>query len=137
MRPATNIDPQGQKEHLVSAFGSLTGASCDALFSHLTQQWRDLFNARYDVILYDLTSTYFESDPPENCGNKTQFGYSRDHRPDCVQIVIGLVVTPHGFPLGYEIFAGNTRDTNTLRTFLGRLGMRLPTQTPPCIYSHE
>lgn len=93
----------------------------DALFSHLTQQWRDLFNAGYDVILYDLTSTYFECDPPETSGSKKQFGYSRDRRFDCVQVVIGLVVTPQGLPLGYEIFPGNTRDTSTLRTFLDRI----------------
>ncbi len=93
----------------------------DALFSHLTKQWRNLFNARYDVLLYDLTSTYFECDPPETPDSKKRFGYSRDHRPDCVQVVIGLVVTPQGFPLGYEIFPGNTRDTSTLRMFLDRI----------------
>jgi transposase len=93
----------------------------DALFSYLTEKWRDLFNARYDVILYDLTSTYFECDPPETSDSKKWFGYSRDRRPDCVQVVIGLVVTPQGLPLGYEIFPGNTRDTSTLRTFLDRI----------------
>jgi len=93
----------------------------EALFSHLTQQWRNLFNARYDVILYDLTSTYFECDPPETADSKKRFGYSRDRRPDCVQVVIALVVTPEGFPLGYEIFSGNTRDTATLRHFLDRI----------------
>lgn len=93
----------------------------EALFSHLTQQWRNLFNARYDVILYDLTSTYFECDPPETADSKKRFGYSRDRRPDCVQVVIALVVTPEGFPLGYEIFPGNTRDTATLRHFLDRI----------------
>jgi transposase len=92
-----------------------------ALFSHLTQQWRNLFDARYDVLLYDLTSTYFECDPPETSDSKKCFGYSRDRRPDCVQVVIGLVVTPQGFPLGYEIFPGNTRDTSTLRMFLDRI----------------
>lgn len=93
----------------------------DALFSHLTEQWRNLFNMSYDLLLYDLTSTYFECDPPETPDNKKRFGYSRDRRPDCVQVVIGLVITPQGFPLGYEIFAGNTRDTSTLRTFLDRI----------------
>jgi len=92
-----------------------------ALFSHLTEQWRHLFNARYDVLLYDLTSTYFECDPPEATDSKKRFGYSRDHRPDCVQVVIALVVTPEGFPLGYEIFPGNTRDMATLRLFLDRI----------------
>ena len=81
----------------------------------------NLFDARYDVLLYDLTSTYFECDPPETSDSKKCFGYSRDRRPDCVQVVIGLVVTPQGFPLGYEIFPGNTRDTSTLRMFLDRI----------------
>ena len=93
----------------------------DALFSHLTEQWRNLFNASYDLLLYDLTSTYFECDPPETPDSKKRFGYSRDRRPDCIQVVIGLVITPQGFPLGYEIFAGNTRDTSTLRAFLDRI----------------
>lgn len=93
----------------------------EALFSHLTQQWRDLFNASYDILLYDLTSTYFECDPPETSHSKKRFGYSRDRRPDCVQVVIALIVTPQGFPLGYEIFPGNTRDTATLRLFLDRI----------------
>src|SRR6202040_3645396 len=64
-----------------------------AVFDHLTGRWRDLFNISYDVLLYDLTSTYFEADPPFPEGDKRRFGYSRDHRPDCVQIVIALVVT--------------------------------------------
>jgi len=93
----------------------------EALFSHLTTQWRNLFNASYDLLLYDLTSTYFECDPPETSESKKRFGYSRDRRPDCVQVVIGLVMTPQGFPLGYEIFPGHTRDTSTLRTFLDRI----------------
>ena len=93
----------------------------DALFSHLTEQWRNLFNASYALLLYDLTSTYFECDPPETPDSKKRFGYSRDRRPDCIQVVIGLVITPQGFPLGYEIFAGNTRDTSTLRAFLDRI----------------
>jgi hypothetical protein len=70
-----------------------------AVFDHLTGRWRDLFNISYDVLLYDLTSTYFEADPPFPEGDKRRFGYSRDHRPDCVQIVIALVVTPEGLPL--------------------------------------
>jgi hypothetical protein len=59
-----------------------------AVFDHLTGRWRDLFNISYDVLLYDLTSTYFEADPPFPEGDKRRFGYSRDHRPDCVQILI-------------------------------------------------
>jgi hypothetical protein len=90
-----------------------------ALFSHLTERWRTLFDARYDVLLYDLTSTYFESDPPFS--DKRQFGYSRDKRPDCVQVVIALVVTPDGFPLAYEVLAGNTSDKTTLEDFLSKI----------------
>ena len=79
-----------------------------AVFDHLVGRWRDLFNISYDVLLYDLTSTYFEADPPFPEGDKRRFGYSRDHRPDCVQIVIALVVTPEGLPLAYEVLPGNT-----------------------------
>jgi transposase len=92
-----------------------------AVFDHLTTRWRDLFNISYDVLLYDLTSTYFESDPPFPEGDKRRFGYSRDHRPDCVQIIIALVVTPEGLPLAYEVLPGNTADKTTLRGFLDRI----------------
>jgi hypothetical protein len=92
-----------------------------ALFDHLVGRWRDLFNVSFDVLLYDLTSTYFESDPPEDDEDKRRHGYSRDHRPDCVQVVIALVVTPEGFPLAYEVLAGNTRDCTTLQDFLARI----------------
>ena len=92
-----------------------------ALFDHLTDRWRDLFNARFDLLLYDLTSTYFEAEPPFPDGDKRRFGYSRDHRPDCVQVVVALVVTPEGLPLAYEILPGNTSDKTTLRDFLERI----------------
>ena len=94
----------------------------DALFAHLVGRWRDLFNARFDVLLYDLTSTYFEIDAaqlPE--GDKRRHGYSRDHRPDCPQVVIALVVTPEGLPLAYEVLPGNTADNQTLRQFLSKI----------------
>ena len=94
----------------------------DALFSHLMARWRDLFNANFDVLLYDLTSTYFEinaSDLAE--GDKRRHGYSRDKRPDCPQVVIALVVTPDGLPLAYEVLPGNTADCTTLRMFLARI----------------
>ncbi len=93
-----------------------------ALFSHLTERWRDLFNASFDVLLYDLTSTYFEvnaSDLPED--SKRRHGYSRDKRPDCPQFVIALVVTPDGLPLAYEVLPGNTADCKTLRSFLAKI----------------
>ena len=93
----------------------------EALFDHLTQRWKDLFNAKFDVLLYDLTSTYFESDPPFPEGDKRKYGYSRDKRFDCVQVVIALIVTPEGFPLAYEVMAGNTADNTTLRGFLKKI----------------
>jgi hypothetical protein len=92
-----------------------------ALFDHLTGRWRDLFNLSYEVLLYDLTTTYFESDPPQDDKDKRRFGYSRDKRSDCVQVVIALVVTPQGFPLAYEVMAGNTQDSSTLREFLDKI----------------
>jgi len=78
-----------------------------------------MFNAGYDVLLYDLTSTYFECDPPGH--GKRKHGYSRDKRFDCVQVVIALVVTPEGLPLAYEVMDGNTSDRTTLRQFLDKI----------------
>lgn len=92
-----------------------------ALFDHLVNRWRDLFNVSFEVLLYDLTSTYFESDPPEDEKDKRRFGYSRDKRSDCVQVVIALIVTPQGFPLAYEVLAGNTADNTTLKEFLHKI----------------
>ena len=92
-----------------------------AVFDHLTDRWRDLFNVSFDVLLYDLTSTYFECDPPQADDAKRRFGHSRDKRSDCVQVVIALVVTPEGLPLAYEVLAGNTTDNTTLRDFLARI----------------
>ena len=92
-----------------------------AVFDHLVKRWRDLFNARFDVLLYDLTSTYFEADPPFAEDDKRRHGHSRDHRPDCVQVVIALVVTPEGLPIAYEVLSGNTADKTTLRDFLSKI----------------
>jgi len=92
-----------------------------ALFDHLVGRWRDLFNASFEVLLYDLTSTYFESEPPQDENDKRRFGHSRDKRSDCVQVVIALIVTPQGFPLAYEVLAGNTLDKTTLREFLQKI----------------
>jgi len=92
-----------------------------ALFSHLTERWQDLFGAKFDVLLYDLTSTYFESSQPSDEKDKRRYGYSRDKRPDCLQVVIALIVTPEGFPLAYEVLAGNTSDKTTLREFLHKI----------------
>jgi transposase len=93
----------------------------EELFKYLRQRWQDEFGAQFDVLLYDLTSTYFESDPPFPEGDKRRFGYSRDKRPDCVQVVIALIVTPEGYPLAYEVLAGNTSDKTTLKQFLEKI----------------
>jgi len=93
----------------------------EELFKYLQGRWRDEFGAKFDVLLYDLTSTYFESDPPFPQSDKRRFGYSRDKRPDCVQVIIALIVTPEGYPLAYEVLAGNTSDRTTLRQFLEKI----------------
>jgi hypothetical protein len=91
----------------------------DGLHRHLVEQWRTLFDAKFDILLYDLTSTYFEGQCKEI--PKARHGYSRDGRPDCRQVVIALVVTPDGLPLAYEVLAGNTSDKTTLKTFLDKI----------------
>jgi transposase len=108
-------------EHALYACHDLLLEHKTALFDHLVGRWRDLFNISFDVLLYDLTSTYFEIDPPLSDEDKRQFGYSRDHRSDCVQVVIALIITPEGFPLAYEVLAGNTADNTTLKDFLARI----------------
>jgi transposase len=94
------------------------------LFTFLARRWQDLFGATYDLLLYDLTSTYFESNPPDDEGDPRRFGYSRDHRPDCVQVVLALVITPEGFPLAYEMLPGNTAEATTLPAFLAQIEAR-------------
>ena len=89
------------------------------LFRYLQKRWQDLFQAEFEVLLYDLTSTYFECDPPAS--GKRRFGYSRDKRPDCVQVIIALVVTPDGLPLAYEVMQGNTSEKTTLKAFLKKI----------------
>ena len=91
----------------------------DELFRHLQSRWKDLFAADFDVLLYDLTSTYFEGLCEQN--PKALHGYSRDGRGDCRQVVIALIVTPQGLPLAYEVMPGNTSDRATLRTFLDKI----------------
>ena len=90
-----------------------------ALFQHLQERWQDLFQAQFDVLLYDLTSTYIEGEGEEI--PKAKYGYSRDQRFDCQQVVIALVITPEGFPLAYEVMEGNTTDRTTLRGFLEKI----------------
>ncbi len=90
-----------------------------AFFTVLKSRWQSLFGVSFEVLLYDLTSTYFESDPPAS--GKRAFGYSRDKRPDCVRLVIALIITPEGLPLAYEVMAGNTADNTTLAGFLAKI----------------
>src|SRR5689334_14394540 len=90
-----------------------------ALFQHLRECWQDLFQAQFEVLLYDLTSTYIEGEGEEI--PKAQYGYSRDQRFDAKQVVIALVITPEGFPLAYEVMDGNTSDRTTLRSFLDKI----------------
>lgn len=92
-----------------------------ALFAHLRARWQDLFAASFEILLYDLTSTYFESPPPDDDSDKRRHGYSRDKRSDCVQVVIALIVTPEGFPLAYEVLPGNTSDKTTLPDMLRKI----------------
>jgi len=99
----------------------------EALFVHLRQRWSDLFGATFDVLLYDLTSTYFECDAPEDATDPRRFGYSRDKRSDCVQVIVALVVTPEGLPLAYEMLPGNTADKTTLRGMLQLIQRRYGT----------
>jgi transposase len=89
------------------------------LFLWLRQKWADLFQADFEVLLYDLTSTYFEGAMEQN--PKAKYGHSRDQRTDCLQVVIALVITPDGFPLAYEVMNGNTSDRATLRGFLDKI----------------
>jgi len=88
----------------------------EALEKHLTGKWKDLFGATFEVLLYDLTSSYFEGQEKEV--DKARRGYSRDHRGDCLQLVLAVVVTPEGFPLSYEVFAGDRADVTTLEEVL-------------------
>jgi len=89
------------------------------LFAHLQQRWKTLFDVSFDVLLYDLTSTYVEGEAELN--PKAKRGYSRDGRPDCKQVVVALVITPEGFPLAYEVMDGNTSDKTTLGGFLEKI----------------
>jgi len=96
----------------------------DALFKFLVRRWGELFGAKFDVLLYDLTSTYFETDEDRGPDDLRQFGYSRDKRGDCRQVVIALIVTPEGFPLSYEVMGGGTADSTTLSGLLDRIEHR-------------
>ncbi len=94
----------------------------EALEQHLKGKLGTLFGLEYDLLLYDITSTYFEGTAARN--PQAQRGYSRDHRPDCKQVLIGLVVTRDGYPLGYEVFAGNRNDGTTVKEIVRRMETR-------------
>jgi len=93
----------------------------EKLFSYLRERWAEMFGAKFEVLLYDLTSTYFESDSLDNGNSKKKYGHSRDKRPDCVQVIVALIVTPDGLPLAYEVMSGNTAEKTTLRDFLAKI----------------
>jgi len=107
-----------EKDRLYRCLDRL-GEHKQELFAYLRQRWQDLFGAQFDILLYDLTSTYFEGEAEGT--PKAKRGYSRDHRPDCVQVVLALVITPEGLPLAYEVMEGNTSDRTTLRGFLEKV----------------
>ena len=99
----------------------------DEIFTHLRGRWSDLFDAQFDVLLYDLTSTYFECAVPADEKDPRRFGYRRDKRSDCVPVIVALVVTPEGLPLAYEMFPGHTADKTTLRPMLELIQKRYGT----------
>ena len=107
-----------QKDRLYRCLDRIGGHK-DELCRFLVERWKTLFDAQFDVLLYDLTSTYFEG----SCEQipKARHGYSRDGRPDCRQVVIALVVTTDGLPLAYEVLPGNTADKTTLKAFVARI----------------
>ena len=91
----------------------------ESLEQHLKQRFGELFNIEYDLLLYDITSTYFEGEAASN--SQAKRGYSRDQRPDCKQVCIALVVTKEGIPLGYEVFDGNRNDSTTVEEVVEKM----------------
>ena len=111
-------EEQVNKDRLYRALDHLLPHKA-ALEAHLKSRIGTLFEEPFDILLYDLTSTYFEGLAEGN--PQARRGYSRDHRPDCVQVVIGLVVTKSGLPLGYEVFAGNRAEPTTLEEMMAKM----------------
>lgn len=107
-----------EKDRLYRCLDRILSHKADLLV-HLQQRWKSLFDVAFDVLLYDLTSTYVEGKAEQN--PKAKRGYSRDGRPDCKQVIVALVITPEGFPLAYEVMDGNTSDKTTLRGFLTKI----------------
>jgi transposase len=114
-------DEEVNKDRLYRGLDQLLAHKA-ALEAHLSKRCGELFAVQNEVLLYDVTSTYFEGQAEAN--PQAQRGYSRDHRPDCKQVCIALVVTFDGFPLGYEVFAGNTHDSRTLQTIVATMEAR-------------
>src|SRR6266545_3051508 len=114
-------DEEVNKDRLYRGLDRLLAYKSE-LEAHLSQRCGELFATQNEVLLYDVTSTYFEGQAAAN--PQAQRGYSRDHRPDCKQVCIALVVTFDGFPLGYEVFAGNTHDSRTLQTIVATMEAR-------------
>ena len=109
------------KDRLYRALDHLLAHKCE-LEAHLARRSGELFNISNDVLLYDVTSTYFEGEAQSN--PLARRGHSRDHRPDCKQVCIALVVTFDGFPLGYEVFSGNTNDGRTVKQIVDTMETR-------------
>jgi transposase len=109
------------KDRLYRALDKIVGLK-NRLEVHVRQRWQDMFGAQTDIVLYDLTSTYFEGGADDI--DKAERGYSRDHRPDCPQVVLALVVTSEGFPLTYEVFDGNTQDSTSLQRIIDAVQQR-------------
>jgi transposase len=114
-------DEEVNKDRLYRGLDHLLAYKSE-LEAHLSQRCGELFAIQNEVLLYDVTSTYFEGQAEAN--PQARRGYSRDHRPDCKQVCIALVVTFDGFPLGYEVFAGNTHDSRTLQTIVATMEAR-------------
>lgn len=114
-------DAQVNKDRLYRALDELL-VHKSALEAHLSRRCGELFSIDNEVLLYDVTSTYFEGQAEAN--PLAQRGYSRDHRPDCKQVCIALVVSFDGFPLGYEVFPGNTHDSRTVQTIVTTMETR-------------
>ena len=114
-------DEEVNKDRLYRGLDHLLAYKSE-LEAHLSQRCGELFAIQNEVLLYDVTSTYFEGQAEAN--PQARRGYSRDHRPDCKQVCIALVVTFDGFPLGYEVFAGNTHDSRTLQTIVAAMQAR-------------
>src|SRR6266446_5283791 len=118
MRCSEPISPWPKRIACIAASTGCSNTSRNS-FCGCAQKWADLFQAEFEILLYDLTSTYFEGVMEEN--PKAKYGHSRDKRTDCLQVVIALVITTDGFPLAYEVMDGNTSDRTTLRGFLDHI----------------